>query len=198
MIFRSFCAPMLPGIKHGLVVEPRWIGRRKWRSFDWTFILGHLTNHHSLVAMGDRRCLYWTPEHSGLDRGWPTIVVEVAYSETPAKMIKDAKFWLNESSGQVSIEQWKMGTRAPVPVQKLEITRNPAPKCEKIQGRMRLSFEEIHLRPKGSDDTDFIVSHRDLEILADRVWSEQDKQGKSQKIEITRNPAPNCEKKRAK
>ncbi|KAJ5967352.1 hypothetical protein N7501_003600 [Penicillium viridicatum] len=130
----------------------------------------------------------------------------------PAKMIRDVDFWLNESSGQVnivltvkiyergriSIEQWKMGARAPVPIQKLEITRNPAPKCEKIQGSMRLSFEETNLRPNGPDDTDFIVSHRDLEILADRVWSEQDKQGKSQEIEITRNPAPNCEKKRAK
>lgn len=130
----------------------------------------------------------WMPEHPGLDRRWPTIAVEVAWSEPRGKMIKDVNFWLNESSGQVnivltvniyergriSIEQWKMGAHAPVPVQKIEITRNPAPKCEKIQGSMRLSFEDIHLRPKGPNDTDFIISHRDMEILADQVWHEQD------------------------
>lgn len=58
-------------------------------------------------------------------------------------MIRDVKFWLNKSTGKVnivltvkiyeiSIEQWKMGNRTPFPVQKLEITRNPAPNCEKI------------------------------------------------------------------
>ncbi|KAJ5193493.1 hypothetical protein N7449_009635 [Penicillium cf. viridicatum] len=132
----------------------------------------------------------WMPEHSGLDRRWPTIAVEVAWSEPRGKVIKDVNFWLNESSGQVnivltvkiyergriSIEQWKMGAHAPVPVQKIEITRNPAPKCEKIQGSMRLLFEDIQLRPKGPNDTDFIISHRDMEILADQVWHEQDKQ----------------------
>ncbi|OQD60876.1 hypothetical protein PENPOL_c020G01074 [Penicillium polonicum] len=126
----------------------------------------------------------WTLDH----REWPTIVVEVVYSETPAKMMKDVRFWLTECSGQVSIvltinilergrisiEQWKMGARAPVPVQKLEITRNPAPKCEKIQGRMRLYYEDIYLRPKGPNDTDFIISHEDLELLADQVWGQQD------------------------
>ncbi|CAI7630263.1 unnamed protein product [Penicillium viridicatum] len=130
--------------------------------------------------MEDRRCLYWTPEHSGLDRGWLTIVVEVAYSETPAQMIRDVDFLVERifrtvkiyERGRIFIEQWKMGAHAPAPIQKLEITKNPTPKCEKIQGRMRLPFEEIHLRPKGPDDTDFIVSHRDLEIFVDRVWSE--------------------------
>ncbi|KAJ5425590.1 hypothetical protein N7465_000660 [Penicillium sp. CMV-2018d] len=34
---------------------------------------------------------------------------------------------------------------------------------------IRLSFEDIHLRPKGPDDTDFISSHRDIENLADQV-----------------------------
>ncbi|KAJ5823663.1 hypothetical protein N7447_006003 [Penicillium robsamsonii] len=134
----------------------------------------------------------WKPGHSGLDRGWPTIVVEVAYSETTAKMMRDVKFWLNECSGHVnivltvniherrriSIEQWKMGNRTAFPVQKLEIARNPAPNCEKIQGRMRFSFEDIHLRPKGPDDIDFIISHRDIENLAHQVWHQQDKEDK--------------------
>ncbi|CRL24519.1 unnamed protein product [Penicillium camemberti] len=134
----------------------------------------------------------WRPEHSGLDRKWPTIVVEVVYSEGPAKMIEDVKFWLNACNGQVnivltvnihertgniSIEQWKMGARTPFPVQKLEIRRNPGPKCEKIQGRsMRFSFEEIHLRPKGPNDTDFVISHRDIEKLAVKVWRQQDRE----------------------
>ncbi|KAJ5979123.1 hypothetical protein N7501_002465 [Penicillium viridicatum] len=36
-----------------------------------------------------RKTWRWT-DHSGLDRKWPTIVVEVAYSETPAKTIRDS------------------------------------------------------------------------------------------------------------
>lgn len=106
------------------------------------------------------------PEHPGLDMKWPTIAVEVVYTETPGKMMKDVGFWLNDCSGQVnivltvkihrrgniSIQQWKMGAGTPVSVQKLEISKNPAPKCEKIQGSMQLSFEEIHLRPKGPND----------------------------------------------
>ncbi|CAI7576129.1 unnamed protein product [Penicillium palitans] len=124
----------------------------------------------------------WRPEHSGLDRKWPTIVVEVVYSERPAKMIQDVKFWLtafniHKRSGKISIEQWKVGAHTPFPVQKLEITRNPGPKCEKIQGRsMRFSFEEIHLRPKGPNDTDFVISHRDIEKLAVKVWRQQDRE----------------------
>ncbi|KUM61326.1 hypothetical protein ACN42_g5783 [Penicillium freii] len=34
---------------------------------------------------------------------------------------------------------------------------------------IRLSFEDIHLRPNGPDDTDFIISHRGIENLADQV-----------------------------
>ncbi|CRL20147.1 unnamed protein product [Penicillium camemberti] len=68
------------------------------------------------------------------------------------------------------------GNHTPLPVQKLEISRNPAPKCEKIQGSMQLSFEDIHLRPKGPNDTDFVISHQDIESLAHRVWHQQDKQ----------------------
>lgn len=135
----------------------------------------------------------WRPEHSGLDRKWPTIAVEVAYTEPPAKMIRDVQFWLNECDGQVnimltvkihkrgkiSIEQWRMGARAPFPVQKLEISRNPAPNCEKIQGSMRLSFEDIHLRPKGPNDTDFVITHQNIESLAHRVWHQQDREDQS-------------------
>lgn len=102
-------------------------------------------------------------------------------------MIRDVAFWLTQSSGKVnvvltvnlhtrgriSIEQWKMGGRAPVPVQRLEITRKPAPKCEKVRGSMRIPFDEIHLRPKGPRDTDFVVSHQDLEEMADQVWRKQ-------------------------
>ncbi|KAL2705313.1 hypothetical protein AAEP93_000563 [Penicillium crustosum] len=109
-------------------------------------------------------------------------------------MIRKVNFWLNECSGQVNIvltvkihkrerisiiEQWKMGNRTPVPIQKLEITKNPAPNYEK--GSMRFSFEDIHLGPKGPDDTDFVISHQDIENLAHQVWDEQNKQGKSLK-----------------
>ncbi|EKV06517.1 hypothetical protein PDIG_77140 [Penicillium digitatum PHI26] len=131
----------------------------------------------------------WTPTHSGLDGKWPSIAVEVAWTEPPGKLYKDMKFWLTQSSGNVnivlavriykrgriSIEHWKMGARTPITVQKIEITRNPAPNCEKIQGSMQLSFEDIHMRPKGPTDTDFVISHGDMQNLASQVWEAQDR-----------------------
>jgi hypothetical protein len=129
----------------------------------------------------------WTPTHSDLDRKWPSIVVEVVWSEPRGKLIRDVKFWLSQSYGKVniiltitvskcgniSIEQWKTRGATPVPVQTIEITRTPPPKCERVQGSMRLAFEDIHLRPKGKNDTDFIISHRDMEIMARQIWDEQ-------------------------
>ncbi|KAJ9490712.1 hypothetical protein VN97_g2573 [Penicillium thymicola] len=62
-------------------------------------------------------------------------------------MMRDVKFWLNECYGQVNIvltvninkrrticiQQWEMGNNTPFPIQTLEITKSPAPNCEKIQ-----------------------------------------------------------------
>ncbi|KAJ5189491.1 hypothetical protein N7491_005821 [Penicillium cf. griseofulvum] len=122
-----------------------------------------------------------------LARKWPTIAVEVAWSEPPGKLNKDVKFWLTQSSGKVnvvlsirvhargliSMRQWKMRGRTAITVQKLEIHRNPPPNCEKIQGSMRIPFEDIHLRPKAPNDTDFIISHGDMQNLASQVWIAQ-------------------------
>ncbi|KAJ6127833.1 hypothetical protein N7471_009050 [Penicillium samsonianum] len=129
----------------------------------------------------------WTPAHPGLNRKWPTIAVEVAWSEPGWKLIQDVEFWLNQCHGQVNIvltinicergriliRQWRSGARGPVQVQKIEITKDPAPKTEKIQGSMKLPFEQIHLRPKGPNETDFIISHQDMENLAAEVWASQ-------------------------
>ncbi|KAJ9489682.1 hypothetical protein VN97_g3570 [Penicillium thymicola] len=119
--------------------------------------LGPYDANYPLIGIGTTSCrgssnnrkrpdCAWVPKHSGLDRKWPTIVVEVSYSETPAKMMRDVNFWLNESSGQVnivltvriherrriSIQQWKMGNRTPFSVQKLEIAKNPAPNYKSL------------------------------------------------------------------
>ncbi|KOS43483.1 hypothetical protein ACN38_g5633 [Penicillium nordicum] len=36
---------------------------------------------------------------------------------------------------RISIQQWKMGNRSPFPVQKMKITKTPAPNCERIKGK---------------------------------------------------------------
>lgn len=77
--------------------------------------------------------------------------------------------------GRIPIEEWNIrGAHTTyAAVQKIEIRRNSAPKCKNVRGSIRLSLKEIHPRTEGPNETDLIISHRDMENLADPVWNEQ-------------------------
>jgi hypothetical protein len=134
--------------------------------------------------------LSWTLRDppGGRSLKWPTLAVEVAFSEPRRKVEQDADFWLRQSGGEVkavlsitvhrhgkiTIEKWDLlptpAGIAPRPTQTIEIVRNPAPNCPRIQGQLQLQFQDLFLRNKQKEETDFIFSYDDMEEIASDVW----------------------------
>ena len=114
-----------------------------------------------------------------------SIAVQVACEDIPAKLENDMMFWLNQSSGEVNvvlsikvlpgritIAQWRSNACGiPLLVQNMEITKDPAPGCDNIQGSLRIPFEDIHYQPRPQNKTDFIMTHDGMDILAHRIWA---------------------------
>ncbi|KAJ5669082.1 hypothetical protein N7462_010152 [Penicillium macrosclerotiorum] len=134
--------------------------------------------------------IFWTPRDppGGRSTKWPTLVGEVAYSEPRGKLIQDMEFWLNESHGDVkialtitihargriSIEKWKFDRlNRPRPVQKIEIVRNPAPNCPKVNGRLKIPFRDVFLCEKRGTEADLVFTESDMENIGRYVWAFQ-------------------------
>ena len=102
---------------------------------------------------------------------------------------EDVKFWLTESRGKVnvavtvtvhsrgriSIEEWRSRgpNRAPVPRQKIEIVRHPAPNCSRASGSFRVPYEKIHTRKRPNNGSDFVLGPGEMESIAGIVWDAQ-------------------------
>lgn len=133
--------------------------------------------------------LAWRPGYppNGRSYKWPTMVVEVAWSERRPKIEKDVKFWLANSNGQVmaaltitvtrskiTIESWELKSRndrmVPRPTQKIEIARKAAPKCPRIRGHLGILFEDVFLQEKPKGVTDFVLNDENMEEMARKVW----------------------------
>ncbi|KAJ5593661.1 hypothetical protein N7537_010565 [Penicillium hordei] len=133
----------------------------------------------------------WRPAYSAGGRAtdWPTIAVEVAWAERRVQVEEDVKFWLTESNdqvnvavtvtvhrrGKISVEEWRSRgqNRAPVPRQKIEIVRHPAPKCSRVSGSFRVPYEKIYTRKKPKNGSDFVLGPQEMESIAFRVWDTQ-------------------------
>lgn len=137
----------------------------------------------------------WRPllPPTGRSNKWPTLAVEISWSEQRLKFEQDVDFWLSESNGDVkvaltisvhargriTIESWELasapagGVSKPHPTQRIEIVRNPAPNCSPIEGQLTLPFQDIFLRDKQKDETDFTLTHNDMEDIATVVWATQ-------------------------
>ncbi|CAG8902696.1 unnamed protein product [Penicillium egyptiacum] len=184
-----------PSINHLLIKMESQFHGVALRAFERVFDAWDMDSHCPLVTTGRTICRgssgkkkepasTWIPRHSG--RKWPTVVLEVTYNETPKKMEENAKFWLTESSevatvltvevfkrGRISVKQWNMRGATAVPSQAMEIVRNPAPNCKKIQGSIRLALKDIYLRPKRQHETDFVLTPHAMEQIASPIWHTQ-------------------------
>ncbi|EEQ83610.1 uncharacterized protein BDCG_00415 [Blastomyces dermatitidis ER-3] len=143
----------------------------------------------------------WIPRElpPGRTTQWPSIAVEVGYSETREKLKSDMKFWLNTNnevrmalsidikrpSGTIFITAWKRG--APIPprmssnpepqaTQEIKIERGKAGQKPHITGNSNLTipFENIMLRRPGQGEVDFVISREDLLEVAEGVWFAMD------------------------
>lgn len=71
----------------------------------------------------------WTPIQSGRLKEFPTMVVEIAWSETRTKLVEDMNFWLSQcygevrtalsitvhARGKITIEKWELQGATPIP-----------------------------------------------------------------------------------
>ncbi|KAL4787636.1 hypothetical protein BJX76DRAFT_369359 [Aspergillus varians] len=134
----------------------------------------------------------WQPTR--LPRGrsdkWPTVVLEVAYSETQSKLQSDVRYWLRGPEGEVktvltlridqnepriAIERWEStvnghGRRQ----QQVVISRTRSSKITITGAPLLLEFERLFLRaPTIPKERNIEIDNERLEFLATRVWSKQ-------------------------
>lgn len=133
----------------------------------------------------------------GRDRKWPSLVLEVAYTETRAKIEKDMRFWLEESDGAVKtaitasvhqrtgdiiLEEWQMKRQptknnpqgmAPFHTQYMRISRPRGQEEAKVTGDpLTIEFENLFLRPPtGLQEKNIVITADDLKEMAELVWA---------------------------
>ncbi|KXG52013.1 uncharacterized protein PGRI_082970 [Penicillium griseofulvum] len=131
----------------------------------------------------------WVPAHTGLSTHYPSIIVEVAWTETRKKLENDMQWWLTKTDGQVNVvlsvtvqrrgkiivEEWGIKRNSVVPVQTMQIVRKPASNDQKVEGHLSLNFEDIHRRQKTQGNTDFVLTPDGLERMAKGIWIAQDR-----------------------
>ncbi|RDW61822.1 uncharacterized protein DSM5745_10494 [Aspergillus mulundensis] len=143
----------------------------------------------------------WQPQHVPFHatQGWPSVVLEVAYSETRKKLQSDIRWWLREADGHVKIvltiaisrygpgimlERWE---RDPAngrirAIQRLRITRNKRADTVTVVGApLIIQFEKLFLRaPVTPAEDDIFLNNDDLEHVARGIWKQVDEQGEVQ------------------
>ncbi|KXG47121.1 uncharacterized protein PGRI_038670 [Penicillium griseofulvum] len=151
---------------------------------------GSTTNYASIGCKEADKA--WEPfrRPRGQSRDWPSAVLEVAFSESRAKLQSDIKYWLRASRGDVKviitlqinqgspdivIENW--GTQGNKSVNDLHQTIQISRKGGKIKTRgspLVIDFEKLFLRPPMEPkERDIQIDDEDLQWLAETVWDSQ-------------------------
>ncbi|GFF33958.1 hypothetical protein IFM51744_02288 [Aspergillus udagawae] len=134
---------------------------------------------------------------AGYSGHWPSVVIEVAFSESQSKLANDARWWLNASGGElktvitiavqnrrksITIDKWEgisrptrgdPGKIVPEVVQKVTITREGDDAPVHITGApLVIGFEKLFLRPaeEQKGEGDVVIDHDDLTLIADLTW----------------------------
>ncbi|QSS62110.1 hypothetical protein I7I51_04287 [Histoplasma capsulatum] len=113
---------------------------------------------------------------------WPSLVLEVGYSESASKLKKDASWWLTESQGEVRVvitlkvfrnhrvhlEMWQFrdGAARPRPVLTQEATVTKSASGYSASAPMVIRFQDLLLRPPaGNGECDIVLDRGDLEQM---------------------------------
>ncbi|KAK2839319.1 hypothetical protein FQN49_006257 [Arthroderma sp. PD_2] len=140
----------------------------------------------------------WPP--SGRSRQWPTVALEVAYSESREKVKNDVAWWLYGSngdvlmaisidikrpSGNIYITSWERGlmpTRNhphpdPKVVDEVKVFRGKNGQPARVEGvDLVIPFQDMLLRPANPSqgEGDFTFTHAELLQLAEAVWDDME------------------------
>ncbi|KAL4916505.1 hypothetical protein BDW62DRAFT_186158 [Aspergillus aurantiobrunneus] len=146
--------------------------------------------YHSAADWGKIPDEAWRPLRLPRDRSldWPSVVLEVSFSETREKLMSDIRHWLGASGGDVKvvftvaierhapkiiIEQWVMQNSREGREQRIEITKSGA-EVEVSKDALELSFERIFLCPPSTDGEAIISVHAPaLRSFAEAIWEQQ-------------------------
>ncbi|KAJ5239670.1 hypothetical protein N7468_004289 [Penicillium chermesinum] len=126
----------------------------------------------------------------GRSRSWPTLVVEVGYSESPSKLMSDTRFWLDKSNNDVQmviiikvrrdapsivLERWEPVGGKKKRLQVVTVSKRDNNRID-IQGQpLIIPFEKIFLRqPTIPKERDLSLDEEALAAIADDVWDTQD------------------------
>ncbi|EEA25660.1 hypothetical protein TMatcc_006114 [Talaromyces marneffei ATCC 18224] len=133
----------------------------------------------------------------GRSHKWPSLTVEVGFSESRTKLANDARWWLTESAGdvkdvitiyirkvtkEITIENWNLvpgpnGPMFPRVTYRTVLSQKRDSDDVKISNEvpMTIPFENLFLRPaEGPIERDVKFEKDDLKHIADCVWYEQD------------------------
>jgi len=159
-----------------------WVLKQK------TNLMSMATMHVRGATRGKKADIAWLPAEppSGRSHKWPTIAVEIAYSEPRRKLEEDMKFWLNDSNGDVNValtitierrglkitvEKWSLQGQRATPTQKMEIVRHPEPNCPSVTGGISFAYQDAFLRQKSHTETDFVLTAADMQQLGTAEWA---------------------------
>ncbi|PGH03266.1 hypothetical protein GX51_04136 [Blastomyces parvus] len=143
----------------------------------------------------------WAPHKlpPGRSTQWPTVALEVAFSESRERVKQDMAWWLHQSagdvrlaisidikrqSGNIYVNSWEQPERtptrqhprpAPKPVQEIVISRGEDGQPPKVTGNdLIIPFHQMMLRYPRPGETDFVFTKEDLLKVAQRVWYAMD------------------------
>ncbi|KGO70592.1 hypothetical protein PITC_051860 [Penicillium italicum] len=121
---------------------------------------------------------------------WPSVVVEIGFSESPSKLRSDARFWLCESNGDVQsvititigrtspnivLEEWQLVNNKVKRQQVTTIKRGEHNNIDVQGDPFIISFDKLFLRgPNIPRETDINLDNAMLTTLAWDVWDEQE------------------------
>ncbi|KAJ6112076.1 hypothetical protein N7523_008137 [Penicillium sp. IBT 18751x] len=120
---------------------------------------------------------------------WPTVVVETAFSESPSKLMSDARFWLRQSNGEVQVvitikigrssprivlEAWELVNDRPKRQQVVTISKGENNNVY-IRGQpLVIRFDQLFLRPPSiPKEVNIKIGQAELKEIAEDVWEEQ-------------------------
>ncbi|RMJ24623.1 hypothetical protein PHISP_04504 [Aspergillus sp. HF37] len=133
----------------------------------------------------------WAPKRTppGHSQDWPTVVLEVAYSETKSKLMSDVRFWLHQSQGdvkvvvtllinrqtpEITIETWELQNDRPHRMQQLIVSKAKNQQITVRNDPLAIQFASLFLRPASiPKETDIKVDAEKLQLLATNIWDEQ-------------------------
>lgn len=155
--------------------------------------IGSATHFASLGAKEPDQA--WRPQRlpSNRSRDWPSVVMEIAYSETESKLGCDVRFWMRASGGDVKvvltlcinrqqpkirIEKWvgsnnNNNNRHHLD-QSITISNADSNRIILSNAPLTIDFEDLFLRPASIHrERNIEVDTEKLQYLATEIWDEQ-------------------------